>query len=71
MPKQAHMADLQARAAAANLLAALAGRKPTARFKVELACIIDSLDRAPWSGAPPRASACCRPCAPCTGQARL
>ena len=45
MPKQAHMADLQARAAAANLLAALAGRKPTARFKVELACIIDSLDQ--------------------------
>ncbi|MGL6203913.1 MAG: NAD(P)/FAD-dependent oxidoreductase, partial [Giesbergeria sp.] len=44
MPKQAHMADLQAQAAAANLLAALAGRPATARFKVELACIIDSLD---------------------------
>jgi sulfide:quinone oxidoreductase len=45
MPKQAHMADLQAQAAAANLLAALAGRPATARFKVELACIIDSLDQ--------------------------
>lgn len=44
-PKQAHMADLQAQAAAANVLAELAGREPTARFKVELACIIDSLDR--------------------------
>ena len=43
MPKQAHMADLQAAAAAQNLLAELAGRTPTATFKVELMCIIDSL----------------------------
>lgn len=43
MPKQAHMADLQAVAAAQNLLAELAGRTPTATFKVELMCIIDSL----------------------------
>ncbi len=43
MPKQAHMADLQAAAAAQNLLAELAGRTPTASFKVELMCIIDSL----------------------------
>lgn len=45
MPKQAHMADLQARAAARNLLAGLAGRPQTAGFEPELACIIDSLDR--------------------------
>jgi sulfide:quinone oxidoreductase len=45
MPKQAHMADLQARAAAANLVDALAGRTPRAGFKAELACIIDALDR--------------------------
>jgi sulfide:quinone oxidoreductase len=43
MPKQAHMADLQAAAAAQNLLAGLRGQTPSATFKVELACIIDSL----------------------------
>lgn len=42
-PKQAHMADLQAAAAAENVLAGLRGQTPTATFKVELACIIDSL----------------------------
>jgi sulfide:quinone oxidoreductase len=42
MPKQAHMADLQATAAAENLLAELAGRDPSAGFKVELLCIVDS-----------------------------
>ncbi|HRZ23089.1 MAG TPA: FAD-dependent oxidoreductase [Candidatus Contendobacter sp.] len=45
MPKQAHMADLQARAAAANLLAELDGKTPTATFKTELICIVDMLDR--------------------------
>lgn len=45
MPKQAHMADLQARAAADNLLAELAGRPATATFRPELVCIIDMLDR--------------------------
>jgi len=45
MPKQAHMADLQAEAAADNLLAELRGETPTATFKVELACIVDGLDR--------------------------
>lgn len=45
MPKQAHMADLQAVAAADNLLDELAGRPATATFKVELACIVDGLDR--------------------------
>ncbi len=43
MPKQAHMADLQAKAAAENLLLALNGKAPTARFKVELICIVDTL----------------------------
>ncbi len=45
MPKQAHIADLQARAAAANLLAELAGQTPNATFKTELICIVDMLDR--------------------------
>jgi sulfide:quinone oxidoreductase len=44
MPKQAHMADLQAEAAAANLLAELNGGEPSETFKVELVCIIDSFD---------------------------
>jgi len=42
MPKQAHMADLQAVAAARNLAAELKGRAPEATFKVELMCIVDS-----------------------------
>jgi sulfide:quinone oxidoreductase len=44
MPKQAHMADLQAAAAAENVLAGLRGQTPTATFKVELICIIDAID---------------------------
>lgn len=44
MPKQAHMADLQAAAAADNLLAGLSGRAQQATFKVELICIIDAID---------------------------
>ena len=43
-PKQAHMADLQAVAAAKNLVHELNGGQPLEGFKVELACIIDSLD---------------------------
>jgi sulfide:quinone oxidoreductase len=43
MPKQAHMADLQAAAAAQNLLDELAGKQPRAGFRVEVACIVDSL----------------------------
>ena len=46
MPKQAHMADLQAYAAAANLLAGFNGKPADATFKVELMCIMDSLDKA-------------------------
>lgn len=42
MPKQAHMADLQAEAAAINLLAELNDETPKATFKVELMCIVDS-----------------------------
>ncbi len=42
MPKQAHMADLQATAAAKNLVAEFEGRKPTETYKVELVCIVDS-----------------------------
>ena len=42
MPKQAHMANLQAEAAVANLVAALKGEIPTKTFKTELVCIIDS-----------------------------
>jgi sulfide:quinone oxidoreductase len=45
MPKQAHMADLQANAASANLLAELAGKQPTETFRVELLCIVDANDR--------------------------
>lgn len=44
MPKQAHMADLQGEAAAANLLVELDGKIPQQTFKVELLCIVDSLD---------------------------
>jgi len=45
MPKQAHMADLQAAAAAANLLADLRGEPGLATFEVELVCIVDAIDR--------------------------
>ena len=41
-PKQAHMADLQAVAAAKNLLDGLQGKPASHSFKYELACIIDS-----------------------------
>ncbi len=42
-PKQAHMADLQAEAAAKNVLQALQLMKPRHTFKTELICIIDTL----------------------------
>ena len=45
MPKQAHMADLQAAAAARNIALNLAGKPASEKFKVELLCIIDSLDK--------------------------
>ncbi|MCG6886416.1 MAG: FAD-dependent oxidoreductase [Proteobacteria bacterium] len=45
MPKQAHMADLQAETATTNLIAELNDQIPDARFKTELVCIIDSLNK--------------------------
>ncbi len=45
MPKQAHMADVQARTAVKNLLAELNGQPPRETFKVELICIVDANDR--------------------------
>ena len=45
LPKQAHMADLQAEAAAANLLTELAGGTPDKTFKAELMCIVDSRNK--------------------------
>jgi sulfide:quinone oxidoreductase len=45
MPKQAHMADLQAEAAAQNLSRALRGLDASARFTVELICIVDTFSR--------------------------
>lgn len=42
-PKQAHMADLQAEAAAKNVLDVLNLMKPRHTFKTELICIIDTL----------------------------
>ncbi len=44
MPKQAHMADLQAAAAVANLTAELQGGTPSKTFRVELVCIVDCQD---------------------------
>jgi sulfide:quinone oxidoreductase len=44
MPKQAHMSDLQAQAAAANLVEELNGQPATETYKVELLCIVDSLN---------------------------
>ena len=45
LPKQAHMADLQAVAAVSNLLRELDGKPPEASYKAELMCIIDSRDK--------------------------
>ena len=44
LPKQAHMAELQAQAAAINLVSELAGKPASAQPRAELLCIIDSLD---------------------------
>ena len=45
MPKQAHMADLQARAAVPNLLADLRGEASQRTFVPELVCIVDGIDQ--------------------------
>ncbi len=42
-PKQAHMADLQAEAAAINAIDVLNHKPARARFKTELICIVDTL----------------------------
>jgi sulfide:quinone oxidoreductase len=44
MPKQAHMAALQAETAATNLLAEMRGETPAQTFRVELLCIVDAHD---------------------------
>ncbi len=44
LPKQAHMADLQARAAAANLLLAMRGKPAEHVPRPELVCIVDTVD---------------------------
>lgn len=44
LPKQAHMADLQARAAAENLLLAMAGKPAKAKPRPELICIVDAVN---------------------------
>ncbi|MCB1462519.1 MAG: FAD-dependent oxidoreductase [Nitratireductor sp.] len=44
LAKQAHQADLQSAAIARNIAAELAGREPSATFKPELVCIVDTLD---------------------------
>jgi sulfide:quinone oxidoreductase len=45
LPKQAHQADLQAQAVAANIAAMLKGDLPRTEFRAELICIMDSLDK--------------------------
>ncbi len=42
LPKQAHMADLQASTAVTNLMAEFSGKTPADTFKSELVCIVDS-----------------------------
>jgi sulfide:quinone oxidoreductase len=42
MPKQAHMADLQAEAAAKNAIDMLDEKASSHTFKIELICIVDS-----------------------------
>ncbi|OEJ65954.1 NAD(P)/FAD-dependent oxidoreductase [Magnetovibrio blakemorei] len=44
MPKQAHMADLQAKTAVQNLLAEMNGQPADKTFRVELICIVDTLN---------------------------
>ncbi len=45
MPKQAHMADLQAIAAAKNLIADEKGQNVEHQFKTEIICIVDTLGK--------------------------
>jgi sulfide:quinone oxidoreductase len=45
LPKQAHMADLQAEAAVLNLLGEFSGKAPAETFRAELMCIVDSCNK--------------------------
>ena len=45
MPKQAHMADLQAESAVKNALLTLKNKPASHTFKIELICIVDSLNK--------------------------
>lgn len=45
LAKQAHQADLQAEAVAENIASVLEGKPAVTRFKPELICIIDTLDK--------------------------
>ncbi len=45
LAKQAHQADLQAEAAVANIVADLKGQPMNHSFKVELICIVDTIDK--------------------------
>lgn len=44
LPKQAHMADLQAAVGAENLIAELNGRASEKTFRTELVCVVDDLE---------------------------
>lgn len=44
LPKQAHIADLQAQTAVTNIMATQQGKPAKHKFKVELICIVDALD---------------------------
>jgi sulfide:quinone oxidoreductase len=44
MPKQAHSAELQATAAAINLLSEMSGGNTDKTFRAELVCVVDDLD---------------------------
>ncbi|CAK0753286.1 sulfide:quinone oxidoreductase [Gammaproteobacteria bacterium] len=44
MPKQAHLADLQAHTLARNLIGDLAGKRTEHTFRAELICVVDTLD---------------------------
>ena len=44
LPKQAHMADLQAATASENLLSELAGGSASKTFRTELVCVVDDLN---------------------------
>ncbi|EIJ42295.1 NADH dehydrogenase, FAD-containing subunit [Beggiatoa alba B18LD] len=45
LPKQAHMAELQAVTAVKNILSLITGGIPSKTFKTELVCIVDSLEK--------------------------